>query len=145
MLDETQDKLRQTLARARQELADLDERRNEVLHEITRINEALQALTDDGVSAPTMDRRGRRGKYFAFTEYLNRQPREPFSMSFVEIEAIIEQSLAPSARKHLPYWYSSDGSALARSIHAASWKARRVNLANETLELWPHEERTRPW
>lgn len=146
MLDETQDRLRQALARARQELADLDARRTEVLDEISRLNKALDALGGDGGRSQASRTAGsRRGKYQPLTEYLERQPREPISMSFAEVEALIEQPLPSSARRHLPYWYASEGSALGRSIRAAGWRARRVDLGSETVTFSPYEERSTPW
>ena len=36
---------------------------------------------------------------------------------------------------HLPHWYGYEGSAVARAIIDAGWRARNVDLANERLLL----------
>ncbi|GIF26674.1 hypothetical protein BJ973_001121 [Actinoplanes tereljensis] len=43
-------------------------------------------------------------------------------------------TLAPSARKHLPYWYSTQNS-LGKAIAAAGFKARGVRTETETVEF----------
>jgi hypothetical protein len=55
-------------------------------------------------------------------------------MTFGEIEDILGDTLAPSARKHLPYWYSPQNS-LGKAIAAAGFKARGVRTETETVEF----------
>jgi hypothetical protein len=55
-------------------------------------------------------------------------------MTFAEVEDIIGDTLAPSARRHLPYWYSSQNS-LGKAIAAAGFKARGVRTGTETVEF----------
>jgi len=74
------------------------------------------------------------GKYQPLTDYLDALDVDTASMTFGEIEDILGDTLAPSARKHLPYWYSSQNS-LGKAIAAAGFKARGVRTEAETVEL----------
>jgi hypothetical protein len=74
------------------------------------------------------------GKYQPLTEYLAALNTDSASMTFGEVEDIIGGTLAPSARKYLPYWYSSQNS-LGKAIAAAGFKARGVRTATETVEF----------
>mgnify|MGYP006350495585 FL=1 len=74
------------------------------------------------------------GKYQPLTEYLAALDTDAAAMTFGEIEDILGDTLAPSARKHLPYWYSSQNS-LGKAIAAAGFKARGVRTDTETVEF----------
>ncbi|MEV4638084.1 hypothetical protein AB0J80_12105 [Actinoplanes sp. NPDC049548] len=74
------------------------------------------------------------GKYQPLTEYLLALDVGSVSMTFGEIEDVIGELLAPSARKHLPYWYSSQNS-LGKAIATAGFKARGVRTEAETVEF----------
>jgi hypothetical protein len=54
-------------------------------------------------------------------------------MSFSQIERILGFPLPPSSRKHLPHWYGYKGSAVARAIGDAGWKATKVDLNAQTV------------
>jgi hypothetical protein len=71
------------------------------------------------------------GKYRALWRWLRQQPGEDISLSFAQVEQILDGPLPPSARNHLAHWYNYSGSALVRAIRDAGWKATRVNLPNE--------------
>jgi hypothetical protein len=73
-------------------------------------------------------------KYQPLTAYLAALEADSTSMKFGEIEDILGDTLAPSARKHLPYWYSSQNS-LGKAIAAAGFKARGVRTETETVEF----------
>jgi hypothetical protein len=55
-------------------------------------------------------------------------------VTFVQVEQLIGSPMAPSARIHLPYWYSVRNP-LGKAIAAAGFKASRVNLMAETATL----------
>lgn len=74
------------------------------------------------------------GKYQPLADYLAALDTETTSMTFGEIEDILGDTLAPSARKHLPYWYSPQNS-LGKAIAAAGFKARGVRTETETVEF----------
>ncbi|MFF3869747.1 PIN-like domain-containing protein [Micromonospora sp. NPDC001898] len=74
------------------------------------------------------------GKYQPLTAYLAALDTDAVSMTFGDIEDILGDTLAPSARKHLPYWYSSHNS-LGKAIAAAGFKARGVRIETETVEF----------
>jgi hypothetical protein len=74
------------------------------------------------------------GKYQPLTEYLVTLDTDTTSMTFDKIEDILGDTLAPSARKHLPYWYSAQNS-LGKAIAAAGFKARGVRTDTETVEF----------
>ena len=73
-------------------------------------------------------------KYQPLTAYLAALDADSTSMKFGQIEDILGDTLAPSARKHLPYWYSSQNS-LGKAIAAAGFKARGVRTETETVEF----------
>jgi hypothetical protein len=74
------------------------------------------------------------GKYQPLTYYLSALDGEMTSMTFGDIEGVLGDQPAPSARKHLPYWYSAQNS-LGKAIAAAGFKARGVRIATETVEF----------
>ena len=73
------------------------------------------------------------GKYRPLWEYLRglREPR--LRMSFNEIERVLGFPLPPSSRHHQPHWYGYKGSAVARAIIDAGWKAQDLDLAGEQV------------
>jgi hypothetical protein len=74
------------------------------------------------------------GKYGPLTSWLNAQTTDSIPVTFSDLEEVIGLPLAPSARNHLPYWYSVRNS-LGRAIAAGGFKASRVNLGSETAVL----------
>jgi hypothetical protein len=54
-------------------------------------------------------------------------------MTFAEIEEIVGMPLPPSSRRHPAHWSGYEGSAVARAIHDAGWRASEVNLSAERL------------
>lgn len=74
------------------------------------------------------------GKYQPLTAYLTALDTDSASMTFDEIEDVLGDTLAPSARKYLPYWYSAQNS-LGKAIAAAGFKARGVRIDSETASF----------
>jgi hypothetical protein len=74
------------------------------------------------------------GKYQPLTQWLSAQTLESIPISFETIEDILGASLAPSARNHPPYWYSTSNS-LGKAITAGGFKATGVNLTAERVVL----------
>lgn len=74
------------------------------------------------------------GKYRPLTDYLSAIGTDSASMTFAEIEDILGEALAPSARKHLPYWYSPQNS-LGKAIASAGFKPRGVRIDTETVHF----------
>jgi hypothetical protein len=74
------------------------------------------------------------GKYHPLTQYLEMLEADSSAMTFEDVEDILGDALAPSARKHLPYWYSAQNS-LGKAIAAAGFKARGVSLEREKVEF----------
>jgi hypothetical protein len=50
------------------------------------------------------------------------------SVTFAEVEEVLGFPLPNSCRNHVPHRHSDEGSAVARAIIDAGWKASRVNL-----------------
>lgn len=110
-----------------------DERDVEALAVRTRPSKRRQATvsldpTPAGASAHT-------GKYRALWAWLAGQSKDRIEMTFSKIEDVLGFPLPASCRDHPAHWHSYEGSAVARAILDAGWRARRVNLANETLVL----------
>jgi hypothetical protein len=74
------------------------------------------------------------GKYGPLTTYLAALDADTVSMTFSEIEDILGDSLAPSARRYLPYWYSPQNS-LGKAVVAAGFRASRVRTEGETVDF----------
>lgn len=91
-------------------------------------------LHDD---APQLTTRTHAGKYHSLWAWLSRQAPRPVTTTFDELEEVIGGPLPPSCRKHPPHWHSYDGSAVARAIQDAGWKATAVDLAWERVTFVP--------
>lgn len=74
-----------------------------------------------------------KGKYAALFAWLKAQEAPEFSTTFGAIEDVLGFSLPPSSRDHLPHWYGYDGSAVARAVIDAGWRASNVNLTAGTV------------
>jgi hypothetical protein len=74
------------------------------------------------------------GKYRPLTEWLNVQTRDSIPVTFAEIEGLIGDPRAPSARNYQAYWYSVRNP-LGKAIAAAGFRASQVNLTAETATL----------
>jgi hypothetical protein len=73
-----------------------------------------------------------RYKYWQLTVHLCDLTEDRLEMTFAEIEEL-GFTLPPSCRTHVPHWFGTTGSAVARAIRAAGWRASRPNLAEETV------------
>lgn len=73
------------------------------------------------------------GKYIALFNWLKQQDTSEIATTFGAIEAILGMPLPPSSREHLAHWYSYEGSAVARAVFDAGWKATKVDLTAGTL------------
>ena len=73
------------------------------------------------------------GKYRRLAEWLARQRKSTVNTTFSEIEEVLALPLPPACRNHQAHWHSYQGSAVARAIIDAGWKAKNVNLTAETL------------
>ena len=74
------------------------------------------------------------GKYWPLSEWLLAQTADSIPIAFADVEEVIGSALAPSARNHLPYWYSVRNS-LGKAIAAGGFKPSQVNLTSETATL----------
>jgi hypothetical protein len=75
------------------------------------------------------------GKYRALWAWLRSQTEPQVQATFSEIERVLGFSLPASSRAHMPHWYSYEGSAVARAIIDAGWRARSVDLNAQRLTL----------
>jgi hypothetical protein len=87
--------------------------------------------------APRQSRQSHTGKYRPLWEWLVRQDRRPISVTFSDIERVLGFQLPDSCRSHVPHWHSYDGSAVARAIIDAGWRARQVQLNSGTVTFVP--------
>jgi hypothetical protein len=78
-----------------------------------------------------------KGKYQPLTDYLSALEIDSTSMTFGEVEDIIRDTLAPSARQYPPYWYSSQNS-LGKAVVAAGFTAKGVRMDTEYVEFVRH-------
>jgi hypothetical protein len=85
---------------------------------------------------------GTDGKYALLTEWLESQTDPARDLTFGEIERVLGFGLPPSARRHAAHWYSYDGSAVARAIMDAGWRARDLDLGAERVTLYCESPRS---
>jgi hypothetical protein len=81
-----------------------------------------------------------RGKHRLLCEWLLGQERRPMTLTFADVEGILGAKLPESCRTHAPNWYSYQGSAIARAIIDAGWRARQVHVNAGTVTLIPQED-----
>jgi hypothetical protein len=75
------------------------------------------------------------GKYRGLWEYLRKQESDAVPMSFEAIERLLGFALPASSRAHNAHWSGYKGSAVARAIADAGWRATSVNLTAETVRF----------
>lgn len=83
------------------------------------------------------------GKHRALWDWLRRQERREFRISFTELEDRARITLPDSCYEHPPHWYSYQGSAVARAIIDADWHASRVDIGAGVVTLAPGPSRGR--
>jgi DNA sulfur modification protein DndB len=76
------------------------------------------------------------GKYAPLKDWLEGQTETPQELTFGQVERILGFGLPPSARRHAAHWYSYDGSAVARAIIDAGWRARDLDIGAERVTLY---------
>jgi hypothetical protein len=114
-----------------QHLAQIDQQRSAIVAELRRVEEALSALDTGAKTAPRVVEHA--GKYRPLWQALTRRNDETWVASFDDVEQVLGFPLPPSCRRHLPHWYGPEGSAVARAIHDAGWKATLVSLEDEEV------------
>ena len=73
-------------------------------------------------------------KYTPLLDYLQRAPQEEITLTFGEIEAVIEDNLPPSARVHRGWWGNrSKGSPQAAAWIGAGYHAEDLDLDKERV------------
>lgn len=73
------------------------------------------------------------GNYRALWQWLSGQEADQVTVSFRDIEELIGMPLPTSSRRHAAHWHSFEGSAVARAIIDAGWKATDVSLQQERV------------
>lgn len=95
-------------------------------------------LAPDALERPSLNGASARphaGKYAPLYRWLRTQGAPTLTLTFGDVEEVLGFPLPNSCRQHVPHWHSYDGSAVARAIVDAGWKASRVHLATEELTL----------
>lgn len=75
------------------------------------------------------------GKYAPLCRWLRTQDVASLEMTFGEVEEVLGFPLPNSCRSDTAHWYGYRGSAVARAIIDAGWKASLVHLDDEELTL----------
>jgi hypothetical protein len=73
------------------------------------------------------------GKYRELWRWLRDQDRDEIELSFTQVEQILGHALPGSCRLHTAHWYGYEGSAVARAVRDAGWKASQVDLVAELV------------
>lgn len=93
---------------------------------------AFKAAGDDS-DAPTPSGVEHGGKYRPLWKWLRRQASSPVAATFADVEHVLGFPLPLSCRRRLPHWYGYANTAVGRAIRDAGWRARRVDLNQETV------------
>jgi hypothetical protein len=99
------------------------------------ITELLVDAGTDMTGKVDDERAVHRGKYRQLSVWLSNQDVDHVRTSFSEVEEAMGLPLPGSCRNHVPHWHSYKGSAVARAIIDAGWRARDVNLTAETVRF----------
>lgn len=75
------------------------------------------------------------GKYAALHRWLRTRPSPFVSVTFAEVEEVLGLPLPDSCRNHVAHWHSYEGSAVARAIIDAGWKASQVDLDAQNVRF----------
>lgn len=82
------------------------------------------------------------GKYSALSKYLEERNEDGMTLSFSEIEDILELDLPKSARKYRPWWANDKSHTQAKDGWlGVGWNTRNVNMKEETVEFTRSGER----
>ena len=83
--------------------------------------------------------RHQRSKYDPLGDFLILRPKQPVTLRFVEIEAILGFTLPASARKYQAWWANeSDGThSQARAWRQASYETRNLGLNSQRVTFVP--------
>lgn len=100
-----------------------------------RLRQAIDILSGSRSELEAVAADDHTGKYRPLWEWLRRQTADPIRATFGQIEGVLGFPLPPSSRRHLPHWYGYGGSAVARAIRDAGYRARHVDLDAETVEF----------
>ena len=123
------------------QLSELEQRRIPLQSQLDRVTIAIDALGAVSESRllertpPPSPVRNHSGKYRPLWSHLMESGSDHLSMSFKEVEEVLRFPLPYSSRAHLSHWYGYKGSAVARAVRDAGWRARNVNLHDETVEF----------
>ncbi|WBQ04465.1 DUF262 domain-containing protein [Kribbella sp. CA-293567] len=115
--------------RMRTELAD----RWRAIRNLATPSETVESLPNSQPAAPMWV--VHTGKYEPLWRWLRDCEKGEVHLTFSKVEQILGFSLPNSSRDHPPHWYSYEGSAVARAIIDAGWKATHVQLSAETVTL----------
>lgn len=76
----------------------------------------------------------KKGKYYPLYKYLFNSNKESLTLTFAEIEAIINDKLPPSARKYSAFWSNQDDShTTCKSWGEAGYNVFDLDLVNEEV------------
>lgn len=75
------------------------------------------------------------GKYRPLWQWLIEQHSDAVNLTFADVERVLGFPLPPSSRNHPAHWSGYDGSAVARAIVDAGWRAEGVDLNAQRLTL----------
>jgi hypothetical protein len=102
---------------------------------LSAVKDRTGSPPDAASAASSLASASHAGKYSPLHRWLRAQERTTISVTFAEVEEVLGFPLPNSCRNHVPHWHSYEGSAVARAIIDAGWKASRVNLRDQTVTL----------
>jgi hypothetical protein len=76
------------------------------------------------------------GQYRALWAYLVGLSGSEVTLTFADVERILGFPLPASSRRHVQHWHGYGGSAVARAIADAGWRARGTDLNGQYVTLY---------
>jgi len=117
------------------QVQELERRLTGLRAEQARLTRAAQVLRGSELAPGDAARREHTGKYRPLWQWLKAQQPDVLVMTFADIERVLGFHLPPSSRRHASHWHGYEGSAVARAIRDAGFRARNLDLASEIVEL----------
>lgn len=105
----------------------------DMMERITTLEEKVDALEKGNVSMQDAESSKGSKKYRFLSEYLLNSNQKSVTLSFSEIEDILQFSLPDSARNHRPFWANTTTHSIALSWLSVGYETVTVNMEKQII------------
>lgn len=104
-----------------------------MIERITDLEERVSALEKRNMSLQEAAASKGSKKYRYLSEYLSNSNKKSITLSFSEIEKILQFELPDSARNHRPFWANTTSHSIALSWLSVGYETVRVNMKKQIV------------